>query len=67
MKKKKQQQQELVNCDEGYDGYYNDVMPDDADEPDAKHSDKTVGLKIGAVVFGLILFVAAIIVIMTTF
>lgn len=64
---KKKQQQELTNWDEGYDGYYNDVVPDDAEEPDTKHSDKTVGLKIGAVVFSLILFVAAIIVIMTTF
>ncbi len=65
MKKKKAMEQ--MNSLDGYDGYYSDVLPEDANEQVEKSADKSVIANVSVVAFVCILIVAAITVFLTAF
>lgn len=67
-RRKKQSQQEKIDMDFGYDGYYNDVEPEDINEQakDDKSNSSTV-IKVGALIFGSLLIVSFIVVLMVAF
>ncbi len=65
--KRKKKTREQVNCLDGYDGYYNDILPEDANEQVEKSADKSVVANVSIVAFVCILIVAAITVFLTAF
>ena len=65
MKRKKKS---IVIDDSGYDGYYDDVKPEDFDVSDEKiKDDSSISIKVGALVFSALLIFAAIVVVMVAF
>jgi len=65
MRKKKKT---VLIFDKGYDGYYDDVKPEDFDVSDEKiKDDSSISIKVGALVFSALLIIAAIVVVMVAF
>ena len=61
MKRKKKS---IVNDDSGYDGYYDDVKPEDYNvEEEKSKDDSSVSIKVGALIFSAILIISAIVVV----
>ena len=58
----------VVLDDIGYDGYYDDVKPDDFGVEEEKvKEDSSVSIKVGALVFSALLIIASIVVVMIAF
>lgn len=58
----------VIIDDTGYDGYYDDVKPEDFDVDDEKiKDDSSISIKVGALVFSALLIIAAIVVVMVAF
>ena len=54
----------IVIDDSGYDGYYNDVKPEDYNvEEEKSKDDSSVSIKVGALIFSAILIISAIVVV----
>ena len=67
-KKKKQLEQEKRERDFGYDGYYNDVEPEDINEQSTEKKDNSSTIiKVGALIFGAVLIISFIVVLMVAF
>ena len=67
-KKKKQLEQEKHDRDFGYDGYYNDVEPEDINEQSSEKKDNSsTAIKVSALLFGAVLIISFIIVLMVAF
>lgn len=67
-KKKKQLEQEKIDRDFGYDGYYNDVEPEDINEQSAgKKDDSSTAIKMSALIFSAVLIISFIVVLMIAF
>ena len=67
-KKKKQLEQEKLDRDFGYDGYYNDVEPVDINEQSSEKKDNSsTAIKVSALLFGAVLIISFIIVLMVAF
>lgn len=67
-KKKKQLEQEKIDREFGYDGYYNDVLPEDINEQSKEKNDNSsTVIKVSALVFGAFLIIAFIVVLMVAF
>ena len=65
MKKKKKT---VIIVDKGYDGYYDDVKPEDFDVIDEKiKDDSSISIKVGALIFSTLLIIATIVVVMVAF
>ena len=61
MKRKKKS---IVIDDSGYDGYYDDVNPEDYNvEEEKSKDDSSVSIKVGALIFSAILIISAIVVV----
>ena len=67
-KKKKQLEQERRDRDFGYDGYYNDVEPEDINEQSSEKKDNSsTAIKVSALLFGAVLIISFIVVLMVAF
>ncbi len=67
-KKKKQLQQERLDRDFGYDGYYNDVEPEDINEQSSEKKDNSsTAIKVSALLFSAVLIISFIVVLMVAF
>ena len=67
-KKKKQLEQEKLDRDFGYDGYYNDIEPEDINEQSSEKKDNSsTAIKVSALLFGAVLIISFIIVLMVAF
>lgn len=67
-KKKKQLEQERLDRDFGYDGYYNDVEPEDSNEQSSEKKDNgSTAIKVSALLFGAVLIISFIVVLMVAF
>lgn len=67
-KKKKELEQERRDRDFGYDGYYNDVEPEDINEQSSDKKDRSSTIiKVSALIFGAVLIISFIIVLMVAF
>ncbi|MBQ4078466.1 hypothetical protein IJD15_04735 [bacterium] len=67
-KKKKQLEQERLDMDFGYDGYYNDVEPEDINEQSTEKKDNnSTVIKVCALIFGAVLIISFIVVFMVAF
>ena len=55
--------EEQINPGEGYDGYYDDIEPEDLEQM-KQRSDKTVVIKIGFLIGGVLMLAAACVCIM---
>ena len=67
-RKKKQLEQEKLYMDFGYDGYYNDVEPEDINEQSkGKQENASTAIKVSALIFGTILIISFIVVLLIAF
>ena len=67
-KEKKQLEQERCDRDFGYDGYYNDVEPEDINEQSSEKKDNSsTAIKVSALLFGVVLIISFIVVLMVAF
>ena len=67
-KKKKQLEQEKLDRDFGYDGYYNDVEPEDINEQSTEKKDNSSTIiKVSALIFSAVLIISFIVVLMVAF
>ena len=67
-RKKKKLEQEQIDKDFGYDGYYNDVEPIDINEQSKdKKENSSTAIKVGALIFGTLLVISFIVVLMVAF
>ncbi|MBR2506475.1 MAG: hypothetical protein IKB70_06090 [Bacilli bacterium] len=67
-KKKKQLEQEKLDRDFGYDGYYNDVEPEDINEQSTEKKDNSsTTIKVSALIFSAVLIISFIVVLMVAF
>ena len=67
-KKKKQLEQEKLDRDFGYDGYYNDIEPEDINEQSTEKKDNSsTTIKVSALIFGAVIIISFIVVLMVAF
>lgn len=67
-RKRKQLEQEKLDRDFGYDGYYNDVEPEDVNEqPKEKNENPSMVIKVSALIFGAILIISVVVIFMVAF
>lgn len=60
----KRKTKSIVIDDSGYDGYYDDVKPEDYNvEEEKSKDDSSVSIKVGALIFSAILIISAIVVV----
>ena len=58
----------VVLDDIGYDGYYDDVKPEDFGVEEEKvKEDSSISIKVGALIFSTLLIIASIVVVMVAF